>query len=729
VQAPRQQHEDFNNNSSSGSGNYNSSNKDNNTYYNNNKKRLFSVMSDKEMIEPGRERNEEEDDDGDDENEDEEEVDEDYADDLKFIDFIPDHKQDNNKNVRGNMIIKSKKRTTKMHINDRLKQFPNQHLENSKGSLYCSACATTINNLMVTIKTHVASTSHKNAILRLNDTRKKQESIANHFERVANTHTGKEQSQAFRHHVVTVLLTNGIPLEKLNSQDFRDLLEGRTLELHSKQSCQLGVASTMKDSIPFIRDLEMKNIKKEISECENKAVSITFDGTTTVSETYAIVVRFVHNGEIKQRLLKLEFLKNACTADHISSILADVCQEYGIRFSSVIAFSRDRASVNTKAISTLRRVGFQNTIDLECFAHTINNAGEKFNAPTVKAFASDFNNLITRSARARGFFLDICGKSPKRPSSVRWFAYWEQCVQWFDVRQKMHNFFTKCLEENVGDADKINNMMSRFAEDKMLVELAALKDAGSLFCTTLHLLEGDSFLAVNVYSLMRVILTHCNEPQWPILEEVLRLDIFDREKQEELRGHAISGMNVGFFYLVDKFGQESNLQQNLSVFDACRIFNPVYAECDLRRSGGNRAQVSDILKKIRIFDDTEIAKMASECCKYLALASELNLKDRNRFDVAGDNTCFEWWVSMKTKLPQFSAGAFKVALLQPSSACVERVFSLLESTFSDQQRSMLKDAREVTIMLQYHKKKSKPKTSTCSPSSFDLESSDSDSNE
>ena len=51
-------------------------------------------------------------------------------------------------------------------------------------------------------------------------------------------------------------------------------------------------------------------------------------------------------------------------------------------------------------------------------------------------------------------------------------------------------------------------------------------------------------------------------------------------------------------------------------------------------------------------------------------------------------------------LPQWSLVAKKVILLQPSSAAAERVFSLLNSSFSEQQQNSLEDYVEASVMLQ-----------------------------
>ena len=50
-----------------------------------------------------------------------------------------------------------------------------------------------------------------------------------------------------------------------------------------------------------------------------------------------------------------------------------------------------------------------------------------------------------------------------------------------------------------------------------------------------------------------------------------------------------------------------------------------------------------------------------------------------------------WWKKYSVHLPNRSSAARKVALVQPSSAAAERVFSILNSTFGAQQEQSLQD--------------------------------------
>ena len=62
----------------------------------------------------------------------------------------------------------------------------------------------------------------------------------------------------------------------------------------------------------------------------------------------------------------------------------------------------------------------------------------------------------------------------------------------------------------------------------------------------------------------------------------------------------------------------------------------------------------------------------------------------------------QWWNSNSGVLPNWSNAAKKVLLLQSSSGSVERVFSLMNSSFHEQQDNSLFDYVQSSIMLQYN---------------------------
>ena len=87
------------------------------------------------------------------------------------------------------------------------------------------------------------------------------------------------------------------------------------------------------------------------------------------------------------------------------------------------------------------------------------------------------------------------------------------------------------------------------------------------------------------------------------------------------------------------------------------------------------------LNTISFLNTQQLDGLKSELPAYLTWAAGTD----QQFDI------LEWWKHNASDLPNWSANAKKILLIQPSSAALERVFSLLKNSFGPQQEHALKD--------------------------------------
>ena len=133
----------------------------------------------------------------------------------------------------------------------------------------------------------------------------------------------------------------------------------------------------------------------------------------------------------------------------------------------------------------------------------------------------------------------------------------------------------------------------------------------------------------------------------------------------------------------------TKMKDALDVFKCCRLFSPH----KVREINPTALSLDQYLACVPFFDDTERAGLKNELPTYLSKVHDLD----NAYDP------LEWWKTNASALPCWSLAAQKTVLVQPSSAAAERVFSLLTSSFGDQQDKSLKDYVESSLMLQYNK--------------------------
>ena len=106
------------------------------------------------------------------------------------------------------------------------------------------------------------------------------------------------------------------------------------------------------------------------------------------------------------------------------------------------------------------------------------------------------------------------------------------------------------------------------------------------------------------------------------------------------------------------------------------------------------------LKEFRNFpflDNDIIANLARELPDNLAAADGVVMED--------EEEKLAWWEANSVRLPHWASLVKKLLLIQPSSASAERVFSLLNNAFSDQQDNALEDYLEASVMIRYNNAK------------------------
>ena len=109
-------------------------------------------------------------------------------------------------------------------------------------------------------------------------------------------------------------------------------------------------------------------------------------------------------------------------------------------------------------------------------------------------------------------------------------------------------------------------------------------------------------------------------------------------------------------------------------------------------------QVESLLTRLRCPATSELARKRKVATNPPAPPTgRKRSKGRNIGDPNPD-----WWKQHEIELPNWSRACKMVLLFQPSSAAAERVFSLLQNSFQEQQFSALEDYIETSIMLQYN---------------------------
>lgn len=236
--------------------------------------------------------------------------------------------------------------------------------------------------------------------------------------------------------------------------------------------------------------------------------------------------------------------------------------------------------------------------------------------------------------------------------------------------------FLELLEDaGLATVAKMQSILSDSKRKELLqLELAAIVDAGQPFVKATYRLEGDGPLAFSCFEELDQLLQAVRIAHYPNVGRVAQvLSKGQSQVVQQLVEYAISCVQPGLTYIQDKL--KSELLPQVNAFKAARLLHPNKVsemQPDL--------VAVDALSAFPFLSPCEIGNLKAELPQYLALAGDVN----PQVDIV------DWWHRKSSELPHWSAVASQLFLVQPSSAAAERVFSLLNCSFSDKQTLLFK---------------------------------------
>ena len=484
----------------------------------------------------------------------------------------------------------------------------------------------------------------------------------------------------YRVRVLTSLLKSGIPLNK--ADDLRELLEENGYSLSS--------STHLRQMVPFVLHEEVQAIQREMS---GRPVSIIFDGTTHVAEAFVVVLRFVEDWCVKQRVSKLLLLVKSLTGKHVARLLVEsLSTELGIASHLVIAAMHDRASVNAVAMHTVS-VLYNRMFDFGCLSHTIDHVGEHLSLPVLNDFIKGWIGIFSHSPKMRLAWRTLTGLPPPSNSATRWWSK-------FEVVNQVHDTFgdvTTFLNDHSIDLPpvsrgKLIHILNDAAKlRKLKMELAITVDAMKPFVCATYDLEGDGSLALTAYQHISKLYSTIACEHYPnVVALAKRESNGNSTHEQQLIQYAKGCVQPAYKYFRAKLDSSSGeLKDIVLAFKAARYFVP-------SKLNELKPTATDIesLKLFPFFDASFISQLKAELPAYVAAAE----------DVSPGFEMLSWWRHHQNEIPTWAKAFQLLLLVQPSSAAAERVFSLLQNSFSQQQQSFLEDYISVSVMLQYNRK-------------------------
>lgn len=570
---------------------------------------------------------------------------------------------------------------------DRLKEFPGSGLQIDHGHLMC--CGREIGNDSFLLQQHFDSAKHK---LRLEEKSKPQPTLTKFFEEKDEA-SGKgtiltAAHRSYRMQVMMMWMQAGLPLSRIGVvQQVAAMPITYSLSDHSNMA---------REHIPNVQQLLRKRVAAEI---KGRDVSVCFDGSPFFGEAFALIVRFQDaHGDMQERLLRLRMLDRTMSGQDIAAVVRDILtKDFAIQPTNVLFFDRDGASANTRAMEFLK-FAFSVSHDIVCISHTINNAGKRQTLEYASRFMALWNKIFAHSVNAKTAFKILVGKSQPTPSETRWWSFYEQCAfvsqHWAAVKPFLESDETHTEEAR---QNLLEFLKTGLNELRVRMELAALVDFGHELVKCTYILEGSRPLAVFLKEFIGEVTRHCAHITW-IEVHALAATLPASDQVTAIVEAAKAGIQPVLAHFRARFvGDGCKYASTLALFDAAALALP--SEYILCYGDGSPAQLESMKQKLARFQfhtSADINDLLHEAGRYFAAAQAAPIAGQRPEEIV-DNLVL-WWQHNKT-LTAWARFARRMFLMQPSSASVERVFSVLTSTFGDNQANCLNDYVETTLML------------------------------
>ena len=390
-----------------------------------------------------------------------------------------------------------------------------------------------------------------------------------------------------------------------------------------------------------------------------------------------------------QKVAQLLLLSKSLSGEEVARLLVDVLStKLGVSTTNVVAAMRDRASVNSVAMRTVC-VLYNRIFDVGCLSHTLDHVGKKLNTPIVDEFFRNWIGMFSRSPKTKLAWTSSTGLPSPAYSTTRWWSRFEVLDQAFKAFGDVCSFVNRPdlppatstkLREIINDSVKLR---------KLKIELAITVDSMAPFVRATYTLEGDGLLALKAYREISTLHSVIAMENYPNVLAIAKSESAGNASNEQLLiRYAQNSVTPSYEYFKQKFDfTTGELKDILLAFKAARFFSPPQMD-ELRATPSE----IDTLGKFPFLDSSSIDRLKEELPTYIAAVE----------DVSSDVDIAKWWNNHQNDLPAWAEACKLVLLVQPSSASAERVFSLLENSFSSRQNSSLEDYISLSVMLQYN---------------------------
>lgn len=534
--------------------------------------------------------------------------------------------------------------------------------------------------------------------------------------------------------VFETLAGAGIPLAKLDDPDFLSLVEGN--------GPRLGGRTGVLEVQPFVQERLQEQLCQAL---DGVAIGLFCDGSKSNFAIEASIARFISLlGKIQHLCIGMSRIDRSLDGLQLKGLVQRHLEVSKIAKTQVFACTMDSAAVN-KAMgkqfnwevrSFPAETRFSSSFPIHhCFSHMISNAGKKWreSMPASVQVLSGLKGL-RKSDSAKALFREMMGIVLPQGTENRWF-YWVDFVSavlphW----SSLPGFVRRCtsagfMPKKVARMELVVSNRTREIL-KAGLEVLFMKLLGQPLAQAAYFLEGDSFLAPYAYSVMfqlNDLLLHIARTNSTEQHEYLAaMQVFSNGNGGNLHQSARDEVIREVWRTrtsLAEYWRESiwnGMRHDLDLFQGFSVLDPLQLQTMdnpevVRRLnflfegeehvGGNNPFRR--FKGLKGFNENVMIALVAQLSDYRqragAFAPLLVAEPRSK----QPTKLWEWWWNIRNdeSIKQWILLAHLAVLQQPSSAVIERFFSVYKGMTSTQQCAEDEETSLLRAQARYNKGK------------------------
>ena len=230
---------------------------------------------------------------------------------------------------------------------------------------------------------------------------------------------------------------------------------------------------------------------------------------------------------------------------------------------------------------------------------------------------------------------------------------------------------------------------------------------GTILASATYNLEGDSILSVFAYDEIADTHAQLTQKNWPTVSAFI--NSYPQQEQQELHKRADLMFGPVLSYFEKRFiGNDAIMALEMSRFSLARFANPTFFS--VHRALFPTDFVSVAGRKLKMampyLANEDFDKLQHEAVVYASAAPTFApthvIGSKTEQWKAMSKDLLAWWKLHECRLPTWAQFARRVFVIQPSSASVERVFSILNNIYTKDRYSSLNDVIELSCMYIYN---------------------------